>query len=147
MRQPGTEYNNVGSQAGVLWEMTTRADETPPPPNEAQAQAETSTKQSMVGSSSLHSHLPDDTATHQPRQTHTCMLRSFLSTITLPVEYWSPSCRIDSVVAGSLSFSTIASCRHYTCNRATPCLPKRWCSVSSLLPMKPDEQSLCLQPC
>ena len=142
MRQPGTEYN-VGSQAGVLWEMTTRADETPPPPNKkAQAQGETSSKQSMVGSSSLHSHLPDDTATHQPRQTHTP--RSLLSTIRLPVPYCSPNFRIDFVVVGSLSFSILASCRRYTCNQATPCQSKRWCSVSSLLPMKPDEQSLCL---
>lgn len=43
MRQPGAVYNDVGSQAGVLCEMTTRADETPPP--KAQAQGETSTKQ------------------------------------------------------------------------------------------------------
>ena len=147
MRQPGTVYN-VGSQAGVLCEMTTRADETPPP--KAQAQGETSTKQSMVGSSSLHSHFLDDTATHLPRQDTYASSPSFdvserrFICIRLPVSYMSPSRRSKFTVARSVSLSTIASCRHYTCNQATPCVPKRWCSVSSLPPMKPDGQSLCL---
>ena len=64
----------VGSQAGVLCEMTTRAalaDETPPPPKAPSPRRDVNQAAAAAwwGSICLHSHFLDDTATHHPRHT------------------------------------------------------------------------------
>jgi len=141
----------VGSQAGVLCEMTTRAalaDETPPPPKAPSPRRDVNQAAAAAwwGSICLHSHFLDDTATLQPR--HMRRLAAFLRFLReshyFARKYLVPYCLpVILLWFDIFRLVCIAICSCHL-QQATPCLPKRWCSVSSLHPMKPDDQSLCL---